>query len=312
MNVKTLLLISNPKSRNGGGEEITAAIRKLRANGVTVKHLKSSSAEESQQEILNGARGCEAIMVAGGDGTVSSVAGAVYKCQIPLAILPMGTANDLARSLAIPNDAEQACDAFLTGQLKSIDLGNINDTFFFNSVTIGLGTKITRELTAEIKKKWGVLSYLKAFFSALVKADAFRAKLTIDGKKNRRRLMHISVGNGRFYGGGNVINERCEIDDGFLYVYALRPQSVISLLTLAPLLRFGKQWNNDRVITKRAKTVNITTKPSGKQVHADGESIAVTPVKIKLIEKTIQVFAPKAVALKADASAEDHNLKEVS
>ena len=122
---------------------------------------------------------------AGGDGTISSMAGAIHDTQLPLAILPLGTANDLAKSIGIPDDLDQACEAIIAGHTRRIDLGKVNDHYFFNAVNLGLGTEITHELTQESKQQWGVLSYAKALLNAVRKRHAFTLNIGLDNRKLR-------------------------------------------------------------------------------------------------------------------------------
>lgn len=287
---KALLLI-NPSSRNGAETELQQGLDKLSQAGIEVIQVLSKSSEHACEQIIEHAQSVDFVILAGGDGTISSAAKCLYETGLVFAILPLGTANDFARSVDIPADLEQAFQVIIDNQRRTIDLGWVNGHFFFNVAHIGLGVDITHELTPEVKKTWGVLSYLKALLCAVTRTKSFSVTLIADNKKRRTRSIQLGVGNGRYYGGGNVIDERCTIDDGLLSLYSLKPQSLWDLLTLAPLLRGGKQYQARRTVTARARRIEVHTS-SRKEVHADGEPVTFTPAKFKVLPKALQVIAP--------------------
>ncbi|HEY7772600.1 MAG TPA: lipid kinase [Marinagarivorans sp.] len=286
-----ILLIVNPSSRNGASDEIERGVDRLQQAGINVIEVESQSIEKSCEAIFVYYKKVDLVVLAGGDGTISSVAKCLYETKSPFAILPLGTANDLARSLDLPASIDSAFNAILHGKLKQIDLGWVNGHYFFNVANIGLGVDITYELTPEVKKYWGVFSYLKALFSALVRAKRFRVKVKVDGKEYKLRSMHLGVGNGRYYGGGNVIDEDCLIDNGLLSIYSLKPQTVWDLLVHAPLLRYGQHKSNPRTFIRRGKRIEVLTQGS-KEIHADGEFVSHTPATFKVIPKALSVVVP--------------------
>ncbi len=285
------LFITNPKSRSGRHDALEDAIQKLRDAGFELIVLETESAEQTAREIGRHGKAVDLVIVVGGDGTLHSVAGAMVKAGCPLGILPAGTANDLARSLDIPDDIAAACDVIIHGKPRSIDLGSVNGEYFFNAVHLGLGVEITHELTPELKKSLGVFSYLKAFSSAINRRKSFRVRITLDGRPYRMRSIQVGVGNGRFYGGGNVINEHARIDDGQLWLYSIKPQSVWELLTLARLLRGGRHREADRVFCASARCIEIET-GKAHEVHADGEPVTRTPLKLMVHPGILDVMAP--------------------
>jgi hypothetical protein len=108
------------------------------------------------------------VIVGGGDGTLNATIEAIIETQLPLGILPLGTANDLARTLAIPNSLPEACQIIASGNLRRIDLGSVNGKYFFNVASLGLSVKITQQLTKEIKRRWGIFAYAAIAFQVIV------------------------------------------------------------------------------------------------------------------------------------------------
>lgn len=282
---------------------MSPVIDRLNQQGVAVSERRTSSPEDCIEEIEKAGKEIDLVIVAGGDGTVHSCVDAIYRQELPLAIFPTGTANDLAHSLELPDDLEEIGDLIVKDQQRSIDLGLVNGQLFFNAVNIGLGTEITHQLSAESKKTWGVLSYLKAFWEALSRKREFRCKITVDGKQYRGRSIHITVGNGRFYGGGNVVDEEADISSGCLYLYSIKPRSTLGLLMMGPWLRWGKHSSSEATFNITGKHISIATSKR-LEVHADGEAITHTPVVIEVVPNAISVFAPPVNDVDAAAMPE--------
>ncbi len=289
--VKALLIV-NPNSRQGAEAELQEGVKRLRDAGIEVEQLASSSPSESHKALESRRHQVDLVIVGGGDGTISAMAETLLNCKLAFAVLPLGTANDLARSLGVANSVEEAFSAIIANHRQRIDLGCLDGHYFFNAAQIGLGVKVTEELTAEVKKRWGVFSYLKAVFAALARSDRFTVSIKVDGHGYRMKSMHLAVGNGRFYGGGNVICEDAYINDGLLSLYSLKPQKVWKLLLLAPLLRAGSQQRNRRIFTARGHKIEVWTKRP-KAIHADGEPVSHTPARFEICPAALEaVMAP--------------------
>ena len=292
------ILIVNPNSRRAAAADFDAGLATLKDAGFAVAVIESGSAAESRRAILERSGGLDLVIIAGGDGTISSCAAVLHQCNLPLAVLPLGTANDLARSLGIDN-LRQAFAAIRAEHFHSIDLGVVNDHYFFNVANLGLGVKVTEELTPEVKERWGVFSYLKALFAALARSDQFRVNMDIDGKHYAMRSIQLAVGNGRFYGGGNVVDDAARINDATLFLYSLRPQSIWELLTLAPLLRGGRHDLAERVFNATGKQIEIATRPTSMEIHADGEPVTQTPATFTVLPAALKVIVPESAELLA-------------
>lgn len=285
------LLLRNPGSRQGDSTDLDAGIARLEAAGIQLDSVVSESVEQSREIIRRGCDTADLIILGGGDGTISSCAQVLLECNLPFAILPLGTANDLARSLGIES-LEQAFAAICDGHSAAIDLGVVNEHVFFNVANLGLGVQVTEELTPEVKQRWGVFSYLKALVSAFARHRQFKVELDIDGERQSMRSIQLAVGNGRFYGGGNVVDQDAMINDELLHLYSLRPQTFWELLTLAPLLRGGRHDLARRTFAASGREIQIVTHPKGMAIHADGEPVTQTPAHFSVKSAALKVVVP--------------------
>jgi YegS/Rv2252/BmrU family lipid kinase len=284
------LLLLNPGARRGG-EGIDAVLDRLRAGGLVLDERPMDTPEAVERLLHEAAATADCAIVGGGDGTLRLAAAGIEATGLPLGILPMGTANDLARTLGIPDDLEAAADVILAGRRRTIDLGTVNGLPFFNVASIGLATELARELSSDLKKRWGRLGYAIAAMRALAKARRFTAWITENDQTIRTRTMQIAVGNGRFYGGGNVVAEHAAIDDGHLDLYSLELRTVWRLALMLWSFRSGAHGAWSEVTTLRGTEFEIrTARPL--PINADGEIVGETPAVFKVHPGALTVFVP--------------------
>ena len=291
---KRALLLVNPKARRGG-EAIDAVVGRLHKGGLDVTIEPFEALPEIARDIVRLRESADLIILCGGDGTIASGALAVEECGLPLGIMPMGTANDLSRTLGIPMDLGQAADVILAGDTRRIDLGSVNGYAFFNVASIGLSADLAQGLHPALKKRFGRLGYALAAAKVLLKARPFSATIREKGEITRVKTFQIAVGNGRHYGGGNVIEANAEIDDGHLDLYSLELGRVWKLAGMLRSFRSGTHGAWKEVRTARCVEFDIETrKPM--PINADGEIVTSTPAKFLVHPGAITVFAPLAAS----------------
>jgi YegS/Rv2252/BmrU family lipid kinase len=231
------------------------------------------------------------VIVGGGDGSLNAVAAGLIETGLPLGIVPLGTANDLARTLTLPLDVPEACAAIAAGKTRRIDVGQANDKYFFNVASIGLSVRITRALDKETKRFWGSLAYAITAISVAMTARSFRTEIVSDNGVVEVRTLQIAVGNGRYYGGGMCVAPNAAIDDRRLDLFSLECSRWWRLVWLAPALWLGYHRLHPDVRTMSGQEFEIRTRRK-LSVVADGEIVTHTPVKFRVIPAAITVFAP--------------------
>ena len=284
------LLIINPHSRNGQAEALEEAVRFLEVSGIEVSICESESESHLVSLIEEYDREDGIVIIGGGDGTISSALEALHNCQRTLAIFPMGTANDFARSIGLPDDLLAAAQVIVDGRREHISLAKVNNEhYFINVAHVGLGVDVTRELTSDSKKFFGVFAYLGAFLRAIKRNKSFKVHIKTDDWQISTRVIHLAIGNGRFYGGGNIVDQRSTLLDGQLNLFFIKPQRWWQLLLLGPSLRNGALDTTDRIVRKASEKFTIqTSKP--KKLEADGEFKTTTPVEFEVIPKAIEAI----------------------
>jgi diacylglycerol kinase (ATP) len=287
---RNALFISN-KNSGKADNELSVAVKILKDSGIKLIEQESESPSHVNDLIRQNRGIVDTVILAGGDGTMSSAAGVLSECGLALGILPMGTANDLARTLKIPESIESAATIIANGCLHSIDLGKVNDYYFINAAHIGLGVKVNRSLTSDLKARWGRFSYARSLIDAFKSMRSYRADIVCDGEGFSVRSIHITVANGRFYGGGMALSKEASVDDHKLRIFSLEPQSFWSLLSHAVVILGGQLKDREGVWLRSGETIRIHTSRI-LDIWADGEFISRTPAYFELQPNSLRVYVP--------------------
>ncbi len=284
------LLMVNAKARSGRCD-VEAIRNVLQEHGLSVRVAATGGRDEMGDVIRAHAADTDLLIVGGGDGTINAAAPALMETGLPLGILPLGTANDLARTLGIPLDPLQAAEVAATGRLRRIDVGEVNGVPFFNVASIGLSVELARELTREMKRRWGVLGYGIAALRVLRRMNPFTAWINVNGEVHRVKSVQVGVGNGRHYGGGLTVEENAAPDDGRLDVYSIDVQGWWELPALYPAFRKGTHGRWDAVHTWDCTEVEIVTRRS-MPVNTDGEITTFTPARFTVHPGAVLIACP--------------------
>ncbi len=270
----------------------------LRANGIEPE-IYETTPEDPGTELAKklAEDGADIVIAAGGDGTLHAVATGLIDTKSILGIIPMGTMNNIAHSLQIPEDIEEACKIIARGQTSLIDVGKINGSIFLEVAGVGLEAALFP--AAEEIKSTGIISTIKGIIeglSALFSFEPTRFVATFDGKRKRRfRAVQISVCNSPFYGAHLRFAPNAVMDDGFLDVLIYRNFSKIEYLRHAWSISQGKRALGLRVSQRKIKTISINAEHPV-EVHADGVQQGHTPTTISVQAGALRVRVPERVA----------------
>ena len=291
-------LIVNTRSRSGE-RAFFRALDRLQELGVTLGPTYAVRdpvrLPETVRDILEDGSEYRVLILGGGDGSVSSVVDFLAHRDVTLGLLPLGTANDFARTLEIPGDIEQACQTIAHGKVVDVDLGLARDNYYVNVASTGLSVKVTQALSPRLKKI-GALAYPMAAIRAFFEHEPFSARLTFpDGDQEPveyGRLLHLAVGNGRFYGGGIVVAPEASIDDRRLDVLAIELGQPRTLLGVARYLKSGDFIRMEGVHHHRTERVRLETDPE-LPINIDGEVVTSTPQDFAVDHNALKVIVPR-------------------
>ena len=284
------LLVVNAGSR-GGQDEAEAYVAALADPGLVLVRRACPKADALTPLIRSMQGEVDCVILGGGDGTMSAAAVGLRDTGLPLGILPLGTGNDLARTVGVPDDPAGAAAVILGGRTRTVDLGCVNGHMFFNVASLGLTVDVSRRLTKAAKRRFGKLAYVWTAFRVVMGSRRFGAVIRSDEATRRVRTMQIAVGNGRFYGGGMVVSTAARIDDHMLDVYSLEPRSKWRLLLAARAFRDGEHGKVEDIRTLRTAVIEVVTRRP-RPVSADGEIVTETPARFSVLADAVRVYAP--------------------
>ncbi|MRH41993.1 YegS/Rv2252/BmrU family lipid kinase [Aquibacillus halophilus] len=168
------------------------------------------------------------VIAAGGDGTVNEIVNAI--CLLDhrptLAIIPGGTSNDFSRAIGMSQNPLKATDQLLEKQLRDVDVGKADDSYFLNFWGIGLVTEVAQNVDSDAKENFGQLAYYIRTAQTMGQAKPFHVQLDAGSVRIDEEVVMMIVGNGMFTGGVNVFFPKADIQDGMLDVILIKETSV--------------------------------------------------------------------------------------
>jgi diacylglycerol kinase (ATP) len=285
-----LLFVINPKS---GGKEKTdhenAIVDYFKSLPHQVEYFELSNNNDSRRlaSTIKKLRPDKVIAV-GGDGTVTMVAKAVQETRIVMGIIPAGSANGMAAELQIPETVTDALDIILHGEVKKVDLININDQVCLHLSDIGLNARLIKYF--EEGNMRGKMGYAKVALKVLSRKQHMQVIIKVKGEVIQRAAFMVVLANASKYGTGAVINPEGSLYDGLFEVVIIRRLNVWEILKMwfKP-----KPFNPRNIEIVKAESVSIVT---GHRVHfqVDGEYIGkVRKVNASILPGVLNIVLPK-------------------
>jgi diacylglycerol kinase (ATP) len=310
--VRRARLILNPSSGRERGpehlESLNAALQR-RFDDVTTT-VTSGDGDAERAAITAAGDGCDALFIAGGDGTVNEAMNGLSTAQalgdLAVGIIPFGTGNDFAAALGIPTDTDAALEVLLAGREVRVDLGRVNGRVFVNTSGGGFIGEVSVAVTPQLKTIAGRLAYVIGGAQALLEFDPVSASIVIQPGDLRltQELYAFAVCNSRLIGGGRLIAPNAVIDDGLLDVCLIESMSALEFVALARKVAQGQHVADPRVTYFQASALDIELAREI-NVNTDGEVFGVTRCEYRVLTRAARFLAGEApFAASAPAVAE--------
>ncbi len=294
-------LILNGKS--AGNDDLRNAVGHWRGQGVQLEvrvTWEEGDAERYVAEAID--HGVDVIVAAGGDGTLSAVAETLAHREEPadtlpsLALVPMGTANDFATSVGIPNDPDDAFALIAQAPACPIDLLRVDADgkrwWCANLASGGFGTRVTVETDAGLKKMLGGLAYVITGIAKLGRIEPITARLTGPDFEWEGGFIALGIGNGRQAGGGQQLCPQALIDDGLLDVTVVPELDGEVAATLGQMLTGGKDAALERVATRAQLPWLQIEAPQALTLNLDGEPVQAQRFRIDCVAGRVRMHLP--------------------
>ncbi|MGL5414708.1 MAG: YegS/Rv2252/BmrU family lipid kinase [Clostridium sp.] len=231
------------------------------------------------------------ILIAGGDGTIDSVVNVMKEknIELPIGILPLGTANDFARLLEIPKDIEEACKKIVnTSEPKLIDIGKINEKYFVNVASMGLFTDVSQKIDPGLKNALGKIAYYIKGIEELRNFRKLEVKLKADEYFYEGHMYLMLIFNGKTAGNINLAN-RADVEDGMLDVVLFKPVLIVEMLPLLVKVLRGEHLDSEKILY--FKTKNLIVECNEDIVtDIDGEKGPDFPLKVSCIQGGVKIL----------------------
>ncbi|MFL5782390.1 MAG: diacylglycerol/lipid kinase family protein [Thermoleophilaceae bacterium] len=288
---RRLAVIVNPTA--GAGRAL-AALPRIRAElerlGADHHVVETTSADHAREEATAARERGETVGALGGDGLVGTLAGRLCGGDSPLAVLPGGRGNDLARVLGIPTEPEAAARVAVEGVEHAIDVPNVDGASFVGIASCGFDSDANR-IANEAKVVRGNLVYLYAALRALAAWKHATFKVVVDGEEHSVTGFSVIVANSKAYGGGMYVVPHAELDDGKLDVVLPHAGSKLGLLAMMPKFFKGTHVDDPRINFLIGEEIEVSAdRPFA--VYADGDPIGELPVRIRVARRALRVLVP--------------------
>jgi YegS/Rv2252/BmrU family lipid kinase len=231
---------------------------------------------------------CDGIVAVGGDGTVRDVAQQLLHAEKPLGLLPFGTGNDLIKTLCIPKEPEAALELLLTGKPQPIDAMMVNQSLCLNVAGFGFDVSVLQRTEYYKRRFRGSVAYLLGVLHALRDLRCFSVSIQTPEVCMDQECLIVSVGNGRYIGGGMMATPLADPTDGLLDVCVV--ENIPRRKLLACLVKFMKGTHIHLKECRYFQTpsLTITCTPQA-AVQLDGEIIEQTPVTMQVLPEALAV-----------------------
>lgn len=292
MDFKKIHIVINPAS--GNNEPILNTINDVFKEhdvhwDVSITHDDGDGAKQATEAVENG---CDLVMAYGGDGTVLDVATGLIGSDVPLGILPGGTANAMADEMGVPNNLAKALNLPFSekARIRQVDIGQAEDKYFLLRVGTGMVATFSAGVSRELKDSFGIAAYLIGGIRAISNPQFVTYNLTIDGETISTEGTACLITNGNSLGAlGLKLSPKVKIDDGLLDIFIINNdvQSILGALSHIA------QIENSAIDLQhwQGKSIRIETEPP-QEIYGDGETIAFTntPCDINLKPNALHIL----------------------
>lgn len=290
--MKKARLIYNPFSgKRVFGNRLDLVIHKLQSGGYEVTPIRTTKIEDIYNSMKN-AQGYDCIITSGGDGTINQVINAMMKnnINVPIGILPSGTANDFANHLNLPKHTSEACDVIINNKISEFDLGKINDKYFINVAAGGLLTDVSQKIDTNLKSTLGKMAYYIKGIEQIPNFRAIPISINCDGETINEMIYLFVILNGSSAGGFKLA-PNSTANDGILDLVAIRSCNMMELFNLFISTLKGEHLENNNIIYLRGKKFIIQCDEKV-ETDIDGETGPKFPMYVSVSSKKLKVFTP--------------------
>ena len=290
--MKIVILLNPTASRGKARQLLKRALEVFRQKGVHFEIRESQSAEHLQDIASATSKEKPNLIVsAGGDGTHHYVINGVFKSEVPLGLLPLGTGNDFAMGVGMPSDVRAAAAMLVSGHIRELDLARVGEVAYACIAGVGFDSRVTRYANEHARWLSGPLAYIWSLLCCMPECRPHPLEIVADGQSFSEEVLFAVAGNNATYGGGIRLAPRARLDDGLLDICIVPYLDRLEMLRWVPRTYRGEHLNHPRIKYLQARKITLRS-ASGMELFGDGEFLQGLPATIEVVPRALRVIAP--------------------
>lgn len=287
---RRVLVIYNPTAGGRRRRRFEAVLAGLARAGCPATIRPTAARGDAEAFARQAAAGdWDVVVAAGGDGTINEVIAGLYGRPLPLAVIPLGTANVLAAEIGLPASPDAIARTIATGTIKDVHLGVANGRPFVMMAGAGFDARVVAAMPARLKRCLGKGAYVAMFLARLSAFSRGLYRVTVDGEAHE--AASVVIANGHYYAGRHTCAPLARLDEPLLHACLFRRPGPWAALRYATALLLGRLDRLGDVIILPAKRVSIEG-PAGEPVQGDGDVIARLPLDVTVAEAPLRLVMP--------------------
>ena len=310
--MKTKLIVNPASGQETALGHLPAINARLREHGDVDIVLTTGDGDGVEAGRRAALEGYDRVFVAGGDGTLNEVLNGLAQVDgalaaMTLAVVPLGTGNDFATAIGVPESPEDAVEALLGGTAASVDVGRVNDRCFLNVSAGGFIADVSDAVNPQLKTVLGKLAYLVGGAQVLLDYEPVAARIASAADTRAVSLLTFAVCNSRLIGGGRLIAPHAVIDDGWLDVCLIHAMPALDFVTLLRRVSSGDHVEDDRVTYFRTRAIELAF-DRAIRINTDGQVLEADRCRYEVLAGAARVLMPRTAGTTRESSraAEPH------
>lgn len=293
--MKKAIFIYNPLSGDRGvASKLDSIIERFNGEKIIIHLFRLLSLDENI--LLNQLKenSYDFAVVSGGDGTLNSIVNLflLNSIELPIGIIPAGTCNDFARCINLPANLNDCLDVILSGNIKAVDVGLVDENkYFLSTCAGGLFVDAAFNTDNELKKNFGPLAYYLKALTEIVNIKPFTIKVMVKSKVYEEKALLFLILNGKHAAGFTNIIDEADVCDGIMDIVIIKDCSHIDLAGIFFRVLSSDYLNDDNIVKIRASDCMLES-DSQISLSIDGEKAINLPKRIRFINKKLKVFMP--------------------
>ncbi|OCX02826.1 diacylglycerol/lipid kinase family protein [Streptococcus dysgalactiae] len=301
--MKTVRIFYNPNSGKKEDQLASDVRDYFLHHGFSEKDVEVITPKDADQAFLLAKQAAkdhiDLVIPLGGDGTLNKIIGGVYEggAHCLIGLVPSGTVNNFAKALHAPLQTSEALDTILSGQVKKVDICKANHHYMISSLTLGLLADIAADVTADEKRRFGPLAFLKDSIRILRRNRSYHISLISHNHHIHLKTKFLLITMTNTIAGFPSFSPGAQADDGYFQVYTMKKVSFFKFLWHINDLRQGDFSKAEEISHFQANSLTLQPQHHKQAIsprsRIDGDKSDYLPIQLDLIPKAVSIIVPK-------------------